>query len=253
MAWQRLSRPSAHADAPPENDFSEETPHAIVAGFGRFGQIVARVLNANGFATSTLDVSVEQIALLKRFGRRVYYGDAARLDLLRAAGAEKASILVVAVDDKEKAQEIVRVAREAFPHLQVLARAFDRRHAYELLDAGAHVVERETFEGGLAMAAEALRALGWRAYRAERAARLFRRHDERMLHALRPLWGDDERYAVASRESSPRMDDLLRADLGRMGADEEAENSGWDTAGVEPRADVATHPSAYSRAGGNPD
>jgi hypothetical protein len=75
-----------------------------------------------------------------------------------------------------------------------------------------------------------------------------------MLHALRPLWGDDERYAVASRESSPRMDDLLRADLGRMGADEEAENSGWDTAGVEPRADVATtHPSAHSRAGGNPD
>ncbi|HEY0053106.1 MAG TPA: cation:proton antiporter, partial [Caulobacteraceae bacterium] len=254
MAWQRLSRPSAHADAPPENDFGEETPHAIVAGFGRFGQIVARVLNANGFATSTLDVSVEQIALLKRFGRRVYYGDAARLDLLRAAGADKASILVVAVDDKEKAQEIVRVAREAFPHLQVLARAFDRRHAYELLDAGAHVVERETFEGGLAMAAEALRALGWRAYRAERAARLFRRHDERMLHALRPLWGDDERYAVASRESSPRMDDLLRADLGRMGADEEAENSGWDTAGVEPRADVAaTRPSAHSRAGGNPD
>jgi glutathione-regulated potassium-efflux system ancillary protein KefC/glutathione-regulated potassium-efflux system protein KefB len=228
MAWERLSRPSADHGPAPENAFEDDAPHAVVAGYGRFGQIVARVLLANGFRVSNLESSVEQIGLLRRFGRRVYYGDAGRLDLLRAAGCETAQILVIAIDDKERANEIVRIARESFPHLQVLARAFDRRHAYDLLNAGAHVTERETFEGGLAMAAEALKALGWRAYRAERATRLFRRHDERLFESLRHLWGDEERYAVAQRESNPRMEDLLRADLARISGPDEV-GGAWDT------------------------
>ncbi|MBC6982550.1 monovalent cation:proton antiporter-2 (CPA2) family protein [Caulobacter sp. 17J80-11] len=223
-AWEQLARTPARAGAEPVNAFEEETPDALVIGFGRFGQIVGRVLTANGFTTSVLENSVEQIELLRRFGRRVYYGDGARLDLLRAAGAERAKVIVVAVGDKDKATEIVEIARETFPHLKVLARAFDRRHAYELLDKGAHIVERETFEGGLAMAAETLRGLGWRAYRAERAARLFRLHDERMFEQLRPLWGDEERFAIASRESSPRMDDLLRSDLERAVTHTEGES-----------------------------
>jgi monovalent cation:proton antiporter-2 (CPA2) family protein len=226
--WLRLITSQVVKGPAPVNTFDHDQPRVIVAGYGRFGQIVGRLLGANGFETSTLDVSVEQIALLRRFGRRVYYGDAARLDLLRAAGAERAEVLVVAVDDREKSLEIVAAARESFPHLKVLARAFDRRHAYELLDAGAEVVERETFEGGLAMAAETLKALGWRAYRAERAARLFRRHDERLFNALREVWGDDEKYAVATRESSPRMDDLLRADLERAPEADDAEEA-WNT------------------------
>jgi len=227
-AWLRLSAPRTVTAETPDESFPDETPRIIVAGYGRFGQIVSRLLDANGFSTTTLEISVEQLALVRRFGRRVYYGDAARLDLLRAAGAEHAELLVVAVDDKEKALEIVAAAKEAFPRLKILARAFDRRHAYELLDAGAEVVERETFEGGLAMAAEALKAMGWRAYRAERAARLFRRHDERLFHKLRPLWGDEEKFIVASRESSPRMDDLLRADLDR-GPHEEDIDEAWNT------------------------
>lgn len=219
--WARATRPQAPAPGTtPENDFDNEDPDVLIAGFGRFGQIVGRVLNANGFSTSVLESSVEQIGLLRRFGRRVYYGDALRLDLLRAAGAEKARALVVAIDDPERAGELVETVREAFPHLKVLARAYDRRHAYELLNRGADVVERETFEGGLALAAETLRALGWRAYRAEKAARLFRLHDEKLFEELRPLWGDEERFTVASRESSPRMEDLLRADLRRLSDDD---------------------------------
>jgi glutathione-regulated potassium-efflux system ancillary protein KefC/glutathione-regulated potassium-efflux system protein KefB len=131
-------------------------------------------------------------------------------------------VLVIAIDDADRATELAEMAHEAFPHLTVLARAFDRRHAYDLLNHGAHVVERETFEGGLALAAETLRALGWRAYRAERAARLFRLHDEKLFNELRPLWGDDERFTIASRESSPRMDDLLRADVRRLGDDNDS-------------------------------
>jgi monovalent cation:proton antiporter-2 (CPA2) family protein len=228
MVWLALSRPKAVGLTPPENAFEDDRPQVIVAGYGRFGQIVARVLQVNGFVVSTLDVSVEQIALLKRFGRQVYYGDAGRLDLLRAAGAETAKIFVVAIDDRDKALEVVRAAREAFPTLTVLARAFDRRHAYALLEAGAQVVERETFEGGLAMASEALKALGWRAYRAERAARLFRRHDERLFESLRHIWNDEERFRVAVRESSPRMEDLLRADIDRTSGEEDISDA-WDT------------------------
>ncbi|MBX7249917.1 MAG: monovalent cation:proton antiporter-2 (CPA2) family protein [Caulobacteraceae bacterium] len=219
--WRRLSREGIERPETPENDFEGADPQVLIAGVGRFGQIVQRVLQANGFETSVLESSVEQIALLRRFGRRVYYGDALRLDLLRAAGAEKARVLVIAIDDAARATELVEMAREAFPHLTVLARAFDRRHAYDLLNHGAHGVERETFEGGLALAADTLRALGWRAYRAERAARLFRMHDEKLFQELRPLWGDEERFTVASRESSPRMDDLLRADVARMGEEDD--------------------------------
>jgi monovalent cation:proton antiporter-2 (CPA2) family protein len=226
-AWERLSQPKARSRAGPENEFADDRPEVVIAGFGRFGQVVGRLLTVNGFTTSVLENSVEQLELLRRFGRKVYYGDAERLDLLRAAGAETAKVLVVAVDNPDKASEIVETAKEAFPHLKVLSRAFDRRHAYELLNRGADVVERETFEGGLAMGTEALRALGWRAYRAERAARFFRRHDERMLEELRPLWGDQERYTLAVRESSPRMEDLLRADTERMSPELTAD--GWDT------------------------
>lgn len=222
--WRRLSRARAETPEEPENQFEDDEPPVLIAGFGRFGQIVGRVLNANGFPTSVLESSVEQIGLLRRFGQRVYYGDALRLDLLRAAGADKAKVLVIAIDNPDKATELVEMAREEFPHLTVLARAFDRRHAYDLLNKGAQVVERETFEGGLALAAETLRAMGWRAYRAERAARLFRMHDEKLFHELRPLWGDEERFTVASRESSPRMADLLRADVARLGDDDPLED-----------------------------
>jgi monovalent cation:proton antiporter-2 (CPA2) family protein len=223
----RVSRVVEQAE-PEAPVFDDERPVAIIAGFGRFGQIVGRCLNANGYSTTVLESSIEQIELLRRFNRRVFYGDAGRLDLLRAAGAENAKLLVVAIDDRDRALEIVQEARQAFPELCILARAFDRRHAYELLDRGAHVVERETFEGGLALAVEALKAVGMRAYQAERAARLFRRHDERMFNALRPLWGDEERYAVATRESSPRMEDLLRSDLQRDSGVRPPDD-GWDT------------------------
>ncbi|MGZ8369529.1 MAG: monovalent cation:proton antiporter-2 (CPA2) family protein [Caulobacteraceae bacterium] len=237
-AYERLARTRASAAAGPENDFDDRDPDVVIAGFGRFGQIVGRLLTVNGFTTSVLENSVEQIALLRRFGRPVYYGDAARLDLLRAAGAGRAKALVVAVDDKEKAAEIVSAAREAWPDLPILARAFDRRDVYELMNRGAHIVERETFEGGLAMGMETLRALGWRAYRAERAARYFRRHDERMIEELRKSWGDEQRYAVAVRESSPRMEDLLKSDLSRMGP--EVVDSGWDVESLYAEAQKET-------------
>lgn len=162
----------------------------------------------------------------------MYYGDATRLDLLRAAGAEQAKMLIVAIDDREQALKLVEEARAAFPHLRVLARAYDRRHAYELLGAGAHHVERETFEAALSMAVEALRGGGYRAHQAERAAKLFRRHDRRAFLSLAPVVGDEEKFVLASREASGLMERLLRADLERSGVI--APDGGWDTQALHP-------------------
>lgn len=201
---------------PPKNEAFKQQPDVIVAGFGRFGQIAARLLIVNGFETSTLDSSAEQVELVRRFGRRVYYGDATRLDLLRASGAAEAKLLIIAIDDRDQAETLVEIAAQHFPNLKILARAYDRRHAYRLLDKGAHVVERETFEAGLTLGAEALKALGLKDSQATRAARLFRRHDENMFDALQQVWSDEERFIVATRESSDRMNELLAADIQSM-------------------------------------
>ncbi len=213
---------------PDDPDFDEAEPDIIIAGFGRFGQITGRLLQANGFKSVVLDSDIEQIEVLRRFGRRVHYGDATRLDLLRAAGAERARMLVVALDDKEKTSELVEKARQAFPNITILARAYDRRHAYDLLANGADAVERETFEGALHLGVTALRTLGFRAHRAHRAADYFRGHDLRAFEELRPMWGQEEAYMLASRDAAKTTERLLAADLARMKPGGE---DSWDVSG----------------------
>jgi monovalent cation:proton antiporter-2 (CPA2) family protein len=216
---------------PDTGDFEDGEPDIIIAGFGRFGQITGRLLTANGFRSTVLDSDIEQIDLLRRFGRRVHYGDATRMDLLRAAGIERARMLIVALDDREKTVELVETARRAFPDLVILARAWDRRHAYDLLANGADAVERETFEAALSLGATALQKLGFRAHRAHRAASFFRRHDRRSFEELRPVWGQEEAYILASRDAAKTMDKLLAADLARMRPGEGG--GAWDTASLE--------------------
>lgn len=216
MAFRRWCSHDLSSTPEPENDEFDQRPDVVIAGFGRFGQIVARLLIVNGFKTSTLDSSAAQVELVRRFGRRVHYGDATRLDLLRASGAADAKLLIVAIDDRDQAEKLVEMAVANFPNLTVLARAYDRRHAYRLLDKGAHVIERETFEAGLTLGAEALKKLGFKDIQAARATRLFRRHDERMFEELAGVWGDEERYIIATKETSERMNELLAADLRDM-------------------------------------
>ena len=223
IVFERVcARPRASVAAPEDEAF-DMRPDALIAGFGRFGQIVGRLLIVNGFRTSTLEASAEQVALVRRFGRRVNYGDATRVALLRAAGAAEAKLLVVAIDDRDAAERLVEIATRHFPHLKILARAYDRRHAYRLLDKGADIVERETFEAGLKLGEEALRSLGFEDHLAARARRLFRLHDEEMFRALETVWKDEERYVVATRETSERMNELLAADLQQMKEDQGAD------------------------------
>ena len=146
--------------------------------------------------------------------------------------------MIIALDDAEKTSELAEKAKAAFPNLTIIARAFDRRHAYDLLRNGADEVERETFEGALAVGRRALRSLGLRAHSAHRAAELFRRHDLRSFNSLAPLWGQEESYILASRDAAATMDRLLAADLEQMrplsetwdDAADEAEHRARDTA-----------------------
>jgi glutathione-regulated potassium-efflux system ancillary protein KefC/glutathione-regulated potassium-efflux system protein KefB len=223
-----LTREAPRAE-PERLPFDEGAPDAIVAGFGRFGQIATRLLMANEFNVVLLDNSIDQIDLIRKFGWRVHYGDASRLDLLRTAGAEKAKLLIVAVDDRDKAGEIVNLAKAYFPQLKVIARAFDRRHAYELLDAGADAVERETYEAALNFGRRALVQLGVSERRALKAAVVFREHDNKLFHRLRPAYGQDERYVQATRASRETFENLIRTEMQRITA-EEAEEADNDAA-----------------------
>jgi glutathione-regulated potassium-efflux system ancillary protein KefC/glutathione-regulated potassium-efflux system protein KefB len=213
-------------DEPERLPFDERDPDVIVAGFGRFGQIAARLLIANDFKVVTLESSIEQIELLRRFGWLVHYGDASRLDLLRSAGADKAKLLLVAIDDRDKAVELVEAAHEAFPNLPIVARAYDRRHAYELLRHGAAAVERETFESALNFGRRALVKLGVPERRALKSAILFRDHDQELFERLAPLAGEEERYILATRDSRETMERLLRAEIERMAAEDEEGEAG---------------------------
>jgi len=232
-----LSRTGPQAE-PEQLPFDDGAPDAIVAGFGRFGQIATRLLTAADFKVTMLESSIEQIDTIRRFGWRVHYGDATRLDLLRAAGADKAKVLLVAIDDKDKAVELVKAATEYFPNLTIIARAFDRRHAYELVRVGGDEVVRETFESALIFGKKALLRLGLSDRRAAKAVSLFREHDLALFNKLAPVYGEEERYAMAVRDSRETMEKLLSAEMRRI-KKEEAEEADNDSADARRRLEAS--------------
>jgi monovalent cation:proton antiporter-2 (CPA2) family protein len=225
-AYDRLIVNRLVDEVEPERlSFDEGDPDVIVAGFGRFGQIATRLMLANNFTVVLLDNSIEQIEIIRRFGWRVHYGDASRIDLLRTAGAEKAKLLLVAIDDREKASEMVEAAHQAFPKLKIFARAYDRRHAYELLRTPNVTVERETFESALNMGRKALLKLGLSERRASRAAAVFREQDDRFFKELAPVAGEEEAYVLAARDARETTERLLRTEMQRIAAEEDLEDA----------------------------
>jgi voltage-gated potassium channel Kch len=209
-----------------ETDTVEEENPVLIAGFGSFGSIVGRLLRANGIGTTVFDVDSDRVDVLRKLGLKVFYGDASRNDLLRAAGAEQAKLLVLAIDDQEKALQLVETCRRHYPQLTILARARNRSDAYELYEAGVEHVIREKLDGSLRLGVEALRILGRRAYQARRAAYTFRQHDETAVRELLSMRHDKKLYMDAARQSIRDLEDLLLSDL------EEADtvrDAGWDT------------------------
>jgi glutathione-regulated potassium-efflux system ancillary protein KefC/glutathione-regulated potassium-efflux system protein KefB len=190
----------------------EATKSVIIAGYGRFGQIVGRLLSSQGYHLSILDHSPSQIELLKRFGNKVFYGDAARGDLLAASGAKEAQLLVIAIDDADKIIEIAQFAQKHYPNLQIVARAIDRHHAYELMRIGVKTLRRETFESALSLGVSALELLGNSPESAKRAGKLFFEHDKESMHVLSEVWGDDHSYGVALKQRMELLKQVLVSD-----------------------------------------
>ena len=197
----------------------------IIAGFGRYGQIVGRVLYANGIKPTVLDHDAEAIEALRKFGWRVFYGDATRLDLMRTAGADKARLLVLAIDDIEQSVECAKMIRENFPDVTVVARARNVQHYYQLYELGVTMIERETLDSALMTARSALETLGWQPHQARNLALRFRRYNVAQLAALAPHRKDKARLVAAAKLGRQQLEELFAIE--RQQAAERQTRAGW--------------------------
>jgi glutathione-regulated potassium-efflux system ancillary protein KefC len=206
-----------------DDDVIDERAPVIIAGFGRYGQIVGRMLSGSGYPLIVLDHDPDQIDLLRRFGSKVFYGDATRLDLLEAAGAKDAALLVIAIDDVDDSMQLARAATETFPKLKILARARNVRHWLELRELGIEHVERETFESALRTARSALEVMGVRPYEARRVADRFRRTTLHSLEAMLPDFRDEQKLVARARSGRDELEQMLTDDRVRRDADHGAD------------------------------
>jgi CPA2 family monovalent cation:H+ antiporter-2 len=207
-----------------EADEIDETGDVIIAGHGRYGGIVNRILLSAGIRTVVLDYRSEQLDILRAFGVKVFFGDAMRPDLLHAAGIAKAKMLVVAIDDKEHATELVRYVTKNYPDVHVLVRAIDRHHVYELWSAGSRDIIRETFDSSVRAGRSALEALGFHPYDAERQVRGFLLNDKKQMLALASSYDPDvpphenEEYVRRTREYLDRDAEVMKGNAAAFGS-----------------------------------
>lgn len=204
--WQRTG-PAREFDAIEDGD-----PKVIIAGYGRFGQIVSRVLRTRKIPFTALDASATQVDFVRKYGNKIYYGDASRLDLLRAARADKAKIFVLAIDDVASSVKTAEVVKRHFPELRIYARARNRQHAYQLMDIGVEVLERETFLSSLEVAARVLEGLGMREPDARATIARFRAHDERVLLRGHAVHHDEAKLIQAARQAAQELEGLFETD-----------------------------------------
>ena len=184
----------------------------IIAGYGRFGQIIGRFLQAQGVRFTILEKNPDQVELLRRFGNRGYFGDAGRMDLLESAGARKAKLLIVAVDNANEAVDIVRLTRETFPGLTIFVRARNRRHAYELQKAGADLFRRELFDSSLWMGQEVMKFLGQDAEETANKARRFMQHDEQTLKTSFEFFEDEPELTAFAKQATNELERIMQND-----------------------------------------
>jgi len=208
----------------PSDAIEPEGP-VIIAGFGRFGQIVGRLLLASGIRAVVLDHDADQVDSLRKFGYRVFYGDATRLDLLEAAGARRAKLLVNAIDDVEQSIALVDRVRENFPGLEIVSRVRNVSHYFELRLRGVTVAERETFEAALRLGRASLERLGMEPYRARELADAFRRHNIASVDATLPYYQDEARRMSIARQGREELERQFARDRERF--EREHGGKGW--------------------------
>ena len=200
-------------DAEPEYDQMEDQQNAvIIAGFGRFGQIVGRILAVVGRQFTALEIDASQVDVVRKYGNVVHYGDASKLDLLRAAGAQHARLFVLAIDDIEASVRTARIVTRHFPDLVIVARARNRRHAYHLMDLGIKHIFRETLLSSLAMSEQVLFSLGFDDKEVNRLITTFRDKDNQLIHEQHALQHDEEQLIQTARDTARELELLIKSD-----------------------------------------
>ncbi len=222
--------------ARPFDEIPDEGSGIIIAGFGRVGQIVGRILRLKGFPFTAIDSNAKHIDFVRRYGNQVYYGDASRADLLRAAGAERAKLFVLAIDDMESSIATLKTVQHHFPQLKVVARARNRQHAMVLYAMGIDVVVRENFAGSLEMAERALEKLGFGEADARHAVQTFGEYDEARVKQQTPQRDDEKALIASAKEYTAELERLFLQDA-REGA--AATGAAETRGGLLPEASVA--------------
>jgi voltage-gated potassium channel Kch len=206
----RIGRAAAE---PREFDRIEPREHrVIIAGFGRFGQMIARTLRMKKIPFTALEASFEQVDFVRQYGNKIYFGDASRLDLLRAARADLAEIFVLAIDDMDASLRTAEMVKKHYPHLKIYARARNRVHAYRLMDVGVDKLIRETLLSSLELARDVLVGLGYSAAEADEAVRLFRQHDEDLLARQHKIHDDEAQIIATARQGAEELERLFGED-----------------------------------------
>lgn len=205
FAARAVAREYDTIDAPPAP--------VIIAGYGRFGQIVSRVLRMCGISFTALEVNYAQVDFVRRYGNRIYYGDASRLELLQAARAGEAKLLILAIDDVEASMKCARVVRKHFPNLEIIARARNRVHYFRLCDLGVRTIFRDTFPASLDAAHHSLLKLGLGVAAAQHAVTVFKQHDEALLKSQYAIHHDEAQLMQSSHQAAAQLQELFEADV----------------------------------------
>ena len=209
---ERIAGRMAEKDEPEYDDMQDEGNEVLIAGFGRVGQIVGRFLRIKGYSFTALEIDSSQVDVVRAYGSKVHFGDACRIDLLRAAGAGGAKLFVLAIDDIESSMKVAETVIGQFPNLKIVARARNRRHAHKLMDLGITHIFRETLLSSLAMSGRVLELLGFDEEEVGHVIDTFRERDKRLLVEQHAIHHDEERLIQSARDTALELESLLQSD-----------------------------------------
>ena len=225
----------------PENDYDNIDEHndVIIAGFGNFGSTIVRLLKTNGIKATVLDMDSDRVDSLRKMGFTVYYGDASRMELLKAAGCENAKLFIAAIDNPRVNLEVVEMVRKHFPNVRILARARSRSDAFELVDMGVNDFYRENLYSAVHLGVDALVELGHRRYTATRQGQRFIKYDEQSIFKLAEKRHDKKAFLMTAMEEIELQEQLLKNDLyTQLGAQDHA----WESEQLKKEADNTQYP-----------
>jgi glutathione-regulated potassium-efflux system protein KefB len=199
----------------PEREFDqipEDQHQVMIAGFGRIGQIIGRVLRMHNIEFTAIEKSVHQVDFVRKFGNQVYYGDPSQPELLRAAGIEHTTLFILTLDDVDRSVRTAEYVRREYPHVKILARARDRQHVYRLREVGVEAIWRETYLCALGIAEQSLKGMGIADDDAAQSIKVFREHDERLLRRQQAIYDDESLLIESARAAAQELEGLFDSD-----------------------------------------